>query len=68
MTSNEFSQMCRELWGYGWKKKAAEHLGINRHTVSFYASGISRAGHLATIKQETAIKLRAIFEVRNANN
>lgn len=63
MTPVEFSTMCREICGsYGWKTKAALMLGISRKTVQFYASGISRAGNLATIKRETVIKLTKLHE------
>ena len=64
MTNQEFTRICRELWGYGWQTKAAIALEINRHTVRYYSQGIQRNGNIATIKTETAIKLRTIYEQR----
>ncbi len=63
MTSAEFSTMCRDIFGsYGWKAKAARKLGIARSTVHFYAKGVCYNGNLATIKQETVIKLSQLHK------
>ena len=62
MTNQDFIKQCREIWGYGWQSKASRELEISRETVRVYASGIHRNGNLATIKTETANKLRRIYE------
>ena len=62
MTNQEFTKLCREIWSYGWQTKAAVAHEINRATVRAYSQGIQRNGNLATIKQETANKLRGIYE------
>jgi hypothetical protein len=64
MTNQEFTRLCRELYGYGWQTKAAIALEIDRATVRAYSQGIQRNGNLATIKRETADKLRVIYESR----
>jgi hypothetical protein len=65
MTNHEFTELCQTLYGEYWKSKAAVALGINRATVVAYSKGKQRNGHLATIKIETANKLRGIYESRN---
>jgi hypothetical protein len=65
MTSQEFTRLCRELYGYGWQTKAAVALEIDISTVRAYSQGTQRNGHLATIKRETADKLRGIYGNKN---
>lgn len=66
MTNQEFTRLCRELYGYGWQTKAAIALEIDRATIRAYSQGIQRNGNLATIKTEIAEKLRGIYE-KNTN-
>lgn len=61
MNNQEFTRLCRELYGYGWQSKAARELEISRETVRNYVVGIHRNGNLATIKRGTADKLRGIY-------
>jgi len=61
MNNQEFAHLCRELYGYGWQTKAAVALEIDRNTVRAYSQGIHRNGNLATIKRETADKLRGVY-------
>ena len=61
MDSKEFTYKCNAIWGYGFHRKAAKALGINKNTVGFYVKGLTKHGKIATIKQETANRLNVIW-------
>ena len=61
MDSAEFTRKCNEIWGYGYQRKAAKALGVNKATIGFYVKGITKHGKISTIKQETVNKLNVIW-------